>query len=65
MTGVLSVDAAEVRRLVGVVGTTGDVFFLVEQLLQLDVGFLDQRGRLGLLDGTANALDTTRRGSAA
>src|SRR3954447_12590398 len=48
MTGVLSVDAAEVRRLVRVVGTTGDVFFFVEELLQLHVGFLDERGGLGL-----------------
>ena len=62
-----SVVTAEVRRLVGVVGTTGDVFFFVEQLLELDVGFLDQRCGLDLAPsaGRRAALDTTRRGSAA
>ena len=64
----MSIVTSEVRRLVGVVGPPGDVFFLVEQLLELDVGFLDQRGGASARASSAGrraALDTTRRGSAA
>src|SRR5262245_41243336 len=54
LRGETSVLTSEVRRLVGVVGPPSDVLFLVEQLLQLEVGFLDQRSsRLRLLGGTA------------
>ena len=63
-----SVVTSEVRGLVGVVGPPSDVFFLVEQLLELEVGFLDQRRRpprCGSSAGRRAALDTTRRGSVA
>jgi hypothetical protein len=50
-----SVVAAEVRCLVTLVGAAGDVFFLVEQLLQLRVGLLEQRLVLGLGRGVLAA----------
>ena len=51
------------------VGTTSDVFFFVQQLLELGIGFLQQRCGLGLevveLAGAGRADDTARCGGGA
>ena len=62
-----SVLPTEVRCLVPVVGPAGDVLFFVEQLLELGIGFLQQRGVSGSAAsaGGGPADDTTWRGSPA